>query len=255
MFIYVLFDPRDSEDIRYVGATQNPKKRLSVHLSDKKTFNHRANWIRSVLSDGVKPKMKVIEDAPDDDWQSREKYWIKYYRNAGFNLTNQTDGGDGTLNPSEETRAKISAATSGEMNPRFGVRGENHPWFGKHHTAETKAKISATNRGLTRSPEVRQRISNSLSGKNSPLFGVKGKDHPLFGKKASEETKTLLSIQKTGEKNPMFGKKRSPETCAKISVARIGRKESPETCAKKGEASRLAWQRRKQASQGAVNEI
>ncbi len=53
----------------------------------------------------------------------------------GYNLT---EGGEGNI-PCDETRAKISAATS----------GENNPFFGKRHTAESLAKMSVSHQGNT----------------------------------------------------------------------------------------------------------
>ena len=48
----------------------------------------------------------------------------------------------------------------------------------------------------------------------------------------SPETRAKLSASHSGEKNPFFGKKLSPEHRAKIGVAGTGRKNSPETKAK-----------------------
>lgn len=41
------------------------------------------------------------------------------------------------------------------------------------------------------------------------------------GRKFSEETKRMMSINRTGNKNHRYGKKFSPETCAKISKTRL----------------------------------
>ena len=43
---------------------------------------------------------------------------------------------------SEESKAKISAGTSGENNPMFGLHGENHPAYGYKHTEESRAKFT-----------------------------------------------------------------------------------------------------------------
>ena len=83
---------------------------------------------------------------------------------------NSTDGGDGLVNLSEESLAKISKALKGrkfsdetlkrmsdaaklrvgELNSNFGnhkLSGKNHPLYGKHHSEETKRKISEANLG------------------------------------------------------------------------------------------------------------
>jgi len=57
--------------------------------------------------------------------------------------------------------------------------GENHPLYGKHHTEETKRKMS--------------------------------------GKKHSEESKRKMSINRMGEKNPFYGQEHSEETKRKMS--------------------------------------
>jgi group I intron endonuclease len=115
-FIYVLKESVDGE-VRYVGKTiQKPQKRLKNHLSDKE-INHRTNWINSLLLQGLEPIMEIIETVPyDQDWVEREKYWIKYYRDAGCNLVNATDGGDGTPGyvPTMETRRKMSLINTGK---------------------------------------------------------------------------------------------------------------------------------------------
>jgi len=105
---------------------------------------------------------------------------------------------------SEEARAKMSEGRSGEKNPMYG----------KHVSAETRAKISASNMG------------------NPPTIGMTGKKHSL-------ETIEKLREMNKGEKNPMygitgekhhrFGTQHTPETLAKISASNIGKNVSEET--------------------------
>ena len=53
IFIYGLYEI-GKENIRYVGKTNNIKKRLSEHINDSKRNNktHKQNWIRSILNRG-----------------------------------------------------------------------------------------------------------------------------------------------------------------------------------------------------------
>ena len=85
---------------------------------------------------------------------------------------------------SEETRKKLSEAGFKYYEEFPGIRsGENHPMFGKHHSEETKAKISLSKMGKHPSEETRVRMSLSHSGEN-----------------CSEETRKKRSVAKIGEK-------------------------------------------------------
>jgi len=117
------------------------------------------------------------------------------------------------VRPSDETRAKLSAASMGRV-----------------FSEETRAKISATLRGRTIPEDVRAKISMANKGKDT---GFK-KGHKLSpqtiekmiasraGYKHSEETKL-----KIGQSNK--GKKRNEETCARIGGESKGRIPSEET--------------------------
>ena len=50
--------------------------------------------------------------------------------------------------------------------------GENNKMFGRHHSEETKRKISFKNKGRVFSEEIRKRLSEAHKGKSS---GMKGK--------------------------------------------------------------------------------
>ena len=85
---------------------------------------------------------------------------------------------------SEESKRKISIA----------VTGEKHPMYGKHHSEESKKKISEAHAGKHLSEEHRKKISDALTGRH-----------------LSEEAKRKMSLAVTGDKNPMCGKRQSEE--------------------------------------------
>lgn len=104
------------------------------------------------------------------------------------------------------------------LNLAKGGQGEPFPVrpFGRKRgpmSEETKAKISAANKGKTRSEEVKQKLSESHVGRK---YKVKRK---FKTKKApaTEETK-----QKIREKQ--LGKKASEETREKMRLAKLGKK-------------------------------
>jgi group I intron endonuclease len=102
---------------------------------------------------------------------------------------------------------------------------------GKHHTEESKRKISNQkqgtknhNFGKPRSGEEKLKMSESQKGYKSINFGkcrseeTKRKiSESLKGRHCSEETKQKLSECKKGNKNYTFGKHLSEETRKKIS--------------------------------------
>jgi hypothetical protein len=107
--VYTLHDP--SGDIRYVGITVDPGKRLQDHLRSPATEKtYKSRWVAKLLREGQVPHMTVIQTLPASCWEAAERYWIAYFREAGCALTNTTDGGEGApgLKMSQESRARMS---------------------------------------------------------------------------------------------------------------------------------------------------
>lgn len=146
--IYELRDPRDLEcSPRYVGITiKDLNSRLSAHVTIKalKTKTYKNNWIKSLLKDGIKPTIHLIEEVVGWDYACQvEKYYIKEFREQGYILTNSTDGGEGSVGvvPRQETRNKLSISSSGKNNPMYGKSGEDSPMWGRRHSEETIEKM------------------------------------------------------------------------------------------------------------------
>lgn len=146
--IYTLSHPITGE-IRYVGKTKFAiEKRLKYgHLRDLKFKNKRVNWIKSLISQGLLPKIELLEVVEDNKWIEREIYWIKEFRDKGYRLTNMTDGGDGNNNQqfSEETIRKRSMAVTGQKR-----------------TEEQKQRMSKAMKGIPKSKEHIEKLRNTL---------------------------------------------------------------------------------------------
>ena len=106
---------------------------------------------------------------------------------------------------SSETRKKMSDLRQGTC------KGEENPFFGKHHTEETKEKNRQAHVGKKLSEETRQKM--------------KGRASSFLGKQHSEETKAKM---RETRKRQVF----SQETKRKISESLKGRKMSKEFCEK-----------------------
>ena len=162
-----------------------------------------------------------------------ERWLISYGRAHKWPLVNLTDGGEGCsgLPCSPEKKAKLSAASLGNKN-----------MVGRHHSAETRLKISRAkngkpswNKGKKFSAESREKMSIAKKGK--PNYKLRGRKH------SAETIAKMSSVRKEywrthDHPRHMQGKHPSKEARAKMSNAALGNqrarghKHSPETRAK-----------------------
>ena len=173
-YIYCLKHPLTNE-IRYVGKTTSPKRRYKEHIYKLNKSDHKTNWVKLLLSAGLKPVMDILEECTDN-WDEREKYWITQFNN----LTNLTDGGE-KFKVSSETKEKIRLANLGKkLTPETREKlrtidtGENNPNFGKRHvkTAEAKEKISNALKGKFRGKPVIVKVKRERISKPCVIDGV-----------------------------------------------------------------------------------
>lgn len=188
--IYAMADPR-TDTVRYVGITQYDLSiRLSQHVSEarknkQRRKNRRTNWIRYLLSLGIKPSISLLEKCSMSDWKERERYWIEKYRADGADLVNGCDGGTGVLNPTPETLAKMSAIKIGKTPWNKGVpmseaqrekcrqaserRWANHDERERFSRIFTGRKLSPSTiekmKQYVPTAETRARISSALLGR------------------------------------------------------------------------------------------
>ncbi len=154
-------------EIRYIGKTCDPTKRLHKHLTKIKRVygeGHVSFWIMDLLDRGVRPVMKTLAvfDSEEEAFRN-EVLAIAYYRSLGMKLCNKADGGEGNkgCTRSLEQRLKISEACKNRKRPDFKDRrppriakGGGHP-----QSLESKLKIGAGNKGKIKSPESRKLMS------------------------------------------------------------------------------------------------
>lgn len=131
----------------YVGqTTRSIEERFKEHVSHNQYLIGRA--IRKYGKENF--SIEVLEECETfEQLNERERYWITCLdciAPKGYNLT---DGGEGGFHHTPETRARISAANT----------GEGHPMFGKHHSAEAKAKIAASGKGRIMSEETKAKLA------------------------------------------------------------------------------------------------
>ena len=173
---------------------------------------------------GLKVEIKIaVGDLDEATAHSKEIELIAFWRAAGHKLVNLTDGGEGSSNPSEQTRALMRATK-----------------LGKKLTAEHKAKIAEKSREYASDPDYIARLSAAIgAAANTPRAKARASEHfkklirtpqhcarisaAMIGKKLSPE-----HAQKA--RFASFGRKQRPEEIERRRLANTGKKRSPEFC-------------------------
>lgn len=193
--IYILLDPRDKKfNPRYVGITSNKylSNRLSSHVNDSAKYkHHNSRWIQSLLKNGVKPKIILVDIV--ESWSEACEIEIGLIRVLGkkYKLNNNTLGGDGCIGHrhteetkckirekrkfqiiTNETKSKISNSLTGHYvsnDTKIKIGSSkigNKFWLGRKHSSKTIEKLRKIK--LNQSPETRKKISES--NKNQPVY-------------------------------------------------------------------------------------
>lgn len=206
-YIYGLVDPLLPRAIRYIGKSNNPRKRLTRHVYDSKFLSTKLySWIRGLINEGRRPLLIILEECNLHIWQDRERFWIGRFDEA--TLFNVSSGGNGCWLLSEETRKKVGDASRGIRRSAESNRKNSEAHKGRRMSQETKEKIRLAM--LNRPPmstESRMKLSASLKGRPK-----------------SEEHRRKLSEIRKGKPNPI-----SKETRAKMVASRKGYRHSEET--------------------------
>ena len=248
----------------YIGSAVDIKQRWFVHKSTLNKGIHCNTHLQRAWNKFGQNNFdfSIIENCKPKLLIEREQHYIDEYKACSeiYNICSVA-GSVAGIKFSEESKIKISNATSGYKNPFYGkthteesknkisamaklrlANKNRHPMFGKHHTDKTKKKISDAHTGMAATEQTRQKMSFAQSGINNGFYNKNHSDETRAkmselarGRKASEETRQKISLAG-------LGRKHSAETKAKISLAGRGRKQRPESVALR---LRAAWTTRK----------
>jgi len=210
--IYALIDPQTNE-VRYIGKTiQTLKKRLTQHLCDGNN-TYKTNWIKKLKTNGLKPKIELIELVDDSEWVIREQYWISKYNN----LTNLTDGGESGAYFTDEILSKIS-------------KGVKNVWKNDEYRNNKIAKIKE----YWSDPENRKKASERMKSRvfdydRTNIINMKKEQwkDDEYREKMSRQSKELWQDDEYKEK--VLGYLQSDEHREIVSERFKGRKISNET--------------------------
>ena len=165
----------------YIGQTVNIEKRFKEYKNIHATLKPQIKIYNSLKKYGPENhKFEIIEECFLDQLNEREIYWGMYFKTleSEFGLNLRLGKGRGLV--SQETKNKI-----GDKNKKPKPKE-----FGKKISLLKKGKPNILNRGTTRSQEVKDKMSQNITGKKSNY-----KQNSLDFELIKEQYKTLSSNQ------------------------------------------------------------
>ena len=104
--------------------------------------------------------------------------------------------------------------------------GDRNPFYGKHHTSDTKNALKMTNTGKDRfSDEYKIKLSQKMVGENNPFYG-KHHSSDTIKKMSLPKTdahKHNLKLALKGNPSPLKGKHHTDESKRKMRISAIKR--------------------------------
>ena len=144
VWIYLLKDPRNGLP-KYVGKSNNPKKRLKEHICDSK-FEHtkKGNWIKKLIKLNLTPIIEILKETNESEFGFWECFFIKKLINEGIILLNFDEKGIGTASNPRKNSKKTKKKLSIKIN-QFDTSGNFIRQFNSLRDAEKLTKINHGN--------------------------------------------------------------------------------------------------------------
>ena len=236
--IYIISN--DVNEKLYIGkTTKSIEKRFKQHA---RTDSAIGSAMRKY---GIEHfQIGVIENCyTSEQLNACEVFWIAMLNTKVPNGYNLTDGGDGTVNLSEESRVKISAA---QLGNKHGVGNKSNT--GRKLPAEQCEKMSASRKIFyAEHPELVEQIGATLKA----LY----EEHPEKAEQISEKLKAYLennpeALQQRIETLRAY-RKTHPELSQQLAKLMLGNtyalgyKHTAEAKAKISAASKAYWARKR----------
>lgn len=167
-YVYEHIRP-DTGAVFYVGKGCRNRATTSSRRSQ--------HWQNVVAKVGGREVRYIVKNVDEELAYFCEEEALDKYKRLGVRLTNKTDGGGGTngyrFTMSNEHKQKISQAKIGVSRPKEMVErmkatkkgkltGKDNPFFGKHHTEETKELLRIKAGQRNHSEEAKIKISQAL---------------------------------------------------------------------------------------------
>jgi hypothetical protein len=153
----------DRDECFYVGKGKGSR---AYKMRDRNRF-HTA-IVQKIQRDGFAVEVKIVSfGLTEEDAFALEKERISFWRNAGADLANATNGGDGVsgLKMSAEARLKMRNAKLGTKQSPEMIQKRIAPLIGRKQPKHAIEQAAAKRRGKKLSEEHKASISASHKGK------------------------------------------------------------------------------------------
>ena len=153
----------DRDECFYVGKGKGGR---AYKMRDRNRF-HTA-IVQKIQRDGFAVEVKIVSfGLTEEDAFALEKERISFWRNAGADLANATNGGDGVsgLKMSAEARLKMRNAKLGTKQSPEMIQKRIAPLIGRKQPKHAIEQAAAKRRGKKLSEEHKASISASHKGK------------------------------------------------------------------------------------------
>lgn len=170
IYIYIIKCPYTNE-IKYVGKTNNPNRRSKNHCNQIKKNRTPINiWENKIITEGKRPIFEILEECDQEIWAEREMFWIKEFKDNGFLLLNSTKGGDAI----------------------------NVPITKNHNSVKLKGRKFEDYYSIEKSNDIKKKISKSSSGINNPNYGSQFICEEYINKQIESNSKIHIELVDIG---------------------------------------------------------
>jgi len=159
--IYLYIDPRNN-NIFYVGKSAVGCRRAYNIYAHK---SYCSNVINKLKRLGLRPIVKILQsfnNIAQNDLCEAEKYWISYFKNIGYKLTNCTDGGEGTIGYKHTIESRRIMSAKSRRSKGFK---------GKTHNSDSKLRNRLAHLGKKLSEEHKKKVGLFFKNKQSHRKG------------------------------------------------------------------------------------
>jgi hypothetical protein len=172
---------RHSEETRKKISIGNKGKTLSDLHKKVLSLANKGKHLSDASRHKISKSLTGIKQS-DETIAKRKESLKKAYENP--ELREKCSKSHKGIRCKEETKIKISEANKGKR--RFG---KDNPFYGKHHSDESKQKMSKSHKGQ-----------------------LAGKKHPFYGKHHTEESKNKMSSSLKGKPSAFKGRHHTEES-------------------------------------------